>query len=324
MFKLFRKSTWIIAAISSLFLTGCMAEPEKALRVGTNLWPGYETLYLARDLGYFEKSPIHLVELSSTTDVLHAFRNGILEVAALTLDETLTLLQTETDLKVILIMDISNGADAIVAKPSSIAELSDLTGNRIAVENSAVGATMLIRALEHAKLSLEDVEIIPATVDKHYALYMSGEVDAVVTFDPVRIKLLNAGAKTLFDSSQINGQIVDILVTRKEFLNNRTSTLQTLVNGQFKALNYLQNHPKEAAKMLAPRLEVTPNELTKSFKSIIIPDLTENKLLMNGNGNGTAPPLHQTAKKLIAMMLERDLLFKKPQIDNLVSDRFLQ
>ncbi len=320
MFKILRKSTWMIAAISSLFLTGCTVGPEKVLRIGTNLWPGYETLYLARDLGYFEKSPISLVELSSATDVLHAFRNGVLEVAALTLDETLTLLQTEADLRVILVMDISSGADALLARPPSISGLSNLKGNRIAVENSAVGAIMLARALERAKLSTEEVEIIPATVDNHYELYMSGRVDAVVTFDPVRTQLVKEGAKTLFDSHEIPGQIVDVLVTRKAVLKNRPDILQTLVNGQFKALNYLHSHPEEAAKKLAPRLGVTPNELTESFKGVILPNLTENQLLMKGSD----PLLRQTARELVAMMLERDLLFKEPQIDALVSDRFLQ
>lgn len=320
MFKILRKGTWMIAVINSLFLTGCMAEPEKALRIGTNLWPGYETLYLARDLGYFEKSPIRLVELSSATDVLHAFRNGVLEVAALTLDETLTLLQTEADLRVILVMDISSGADALLARPSSISGLSHLKGTRIAVENSAVGAIMLTRALERAKLSTEEVEIISATVDNHYELYMSGRVDAVVTFDPVRTQLVNEGAKTLFDSHEIPGQIVDVLVTRKSFLKNRSDILQTLVNGQFKALNYLHNYPEEAAKKLAPRLGITPTELTESFKGVILPNLTANQLLIKGSD----PLLRQTARELVAMMLERGLLFKEPQIDTLVSDRFLQ
>lgn len=305
--------------ISSLFLTGCIAEPEKPLRVGTNLWPGYETLYLAQNLGYFENKPIRLVELSSATDVLHAFRNGILDVAALTLDETLTLLQTDPDLKVILVMDISNGADALLANPASILGLSSLKGARIAVENSAVGAIMLTRALERANLTIKDVEIISATVDKHYELYMSGKVDAVVTFDPVRIKLLNVGAKTLFDSHQIPGQIVDVLVTRKTLLKNRPDILQTLLNGQFQALTYLHNHPEKAAKKIAPRLAITPNELTQSFQGITLPDLHANQLLMKGPN----PKLQNTARQLVTMMLEKKLLFKEPQINNLISDRFL-
>jgi len=92
-----------------------------------------------------------------------------------------------------------------------------------------------------------------------------------------------------------------------------------LVNGQFKALNYLRSHPEEAAKKLAPRLGITPNELTESFKGVVLPNLTANQLLIKG----TDPLLRQTARELVAMMLERGLLFKEPQIDTLISDRFL-
>lgn len=320
MFNFLKRTVWIASVIVGLFFTGCAEEPKKPLRVGTNLWPGYETLYLARDLGFFEGSPIRLVELSSATDVIHAFRNGLLEVAALTLDETLTLLQTETDLRIFLIMDISSGADALLARASTVSKLSDLKDSRIAVENSAVGATMLIRALERANLSVDEIEIVPATVDRHVELYDAGKVDAVVTFDPVRTQLISKGAKVLFDSREIPGQIVDVLVTRKSLLEGRTEVLQQLVNGQFKSLEFLRNHPKETAKKLAPRLAITPDELTNSFKGMVLPGLTANQALIKGS----SPLLRQTARELISMMIERGLLFKEPRTEALVSDRFLQ
>jgi len=319
MFKFLGKGTWIIGAIISLFLMGCTTEPEKPLRVGTNLWPGYELLYLARDLDYFEKSPIRLVELSSATDVLRAFRNGILDVAALTLDETLTLLQTEPDLRVILVLDISNGADALLAKPS-IKDIFALKGHRIAVENSAVGAIVMAHVLEVARLSTEDVEITTATVNNHYELYKQGKVDAVVTFDPMRTKLINEGANVLFDSSQISGQIVDVLVTRKELLMHRSKTLQVLVDGQLKALNYLRSHPQEAIKRIAPRLAITQDELAESYKGMVLPGLLANRKLVFG----PTSPLQQTVNELVSMMLEKDLLYKEPQIDALISDAFIQ
>jgi len=320
MFKILRNNRWILGVVMSLFLMSCTSEPEKVVRVGTNFWPGYETLYLARSLGYFENSPVRLVELSSTTDVLQAFRNGLLEVAALTMDETLTLLQTESDLRVILVLDISSGADALLANPSSIPALLDLKGKRVAVENSAVGATVLIRALERANLTPEDIKIIPATVNSHYEFYRNGKVDAVVTFEPIKTRLMKEGAKVLFDSREIPGQIVDVLVTRKGLLDKQSKTLQLLVNAQFKALTYLRSHPEEAAKMIAPRLAISPEELTESYKGMVLPSLTVNQSLIKGAN----PALRQTAKELISMMMERGLLYKEPQIETLISDRFVQ
>jgi NitT/TauT family transport system substrate-binding protein len=318
MFKVTRKIRWLLGAVVTLLLIGCSAEVEKSLRVGTNLWPGYETLYLARERGYFEGSPVHLVELSSATDVMHAFRNDVLEVAALTLDEALTLLQTETDLQIILVMDSSSGADVLLAKPA-IQRLSDLKGKRIAVENNAVGALLLARALEVAKLSMTEVEIVPATVSGYYELYKQGKVDAVVTFDPVRTQLMKEGAEILFDSGDIPGQIVDVLVARKSLIANRPEALQALVDGQFKALDYLFNYPKEAAKVIAPRLAITPAELTEGYKGMVLPGQVGNSRFMSGD----KPELEEIAEELVFMMLEKKLLFKRPQLDELITDQFL-
>jgi len=41
------------------------------------------------------------------------------------------------------------------------------------------------------------------------------QVDAIVTFEPVKSELLSSGANILFDSHQIPGRIVDVLVVRK-------------------------------------------------------------------------------------------------------------
>ena len=63
-------------------------KPPQSLRLGTNVFPGYELLYLARDLGFYKGKPIHMVELTSASEVQHALRTDNLEAAALTLDET--------------------------------------------------------------------------------------------------------------------------------------------------------------------------------------------------------------------------------------------
>ncbi len=144
---------FILVLLIPSLMQGCERGPAPPLRVGSNVWPGYETLYLARSLGIFASTPIKLVELPSVTEVTHAFRNGGLEVAALTLDEALALLQQDTSLRVILVVDVSNGGDAVLARPE-ITSLAQLKNRRIGVENSAVGAIMLDGLLTTANKSV--------------------------------------------------------------------------------------------------------------------------------------------------------------------------
>jgi NitT/TauT family transport system substrate-binding protein len=94
----------------------CSESSPPPLSVGSNQWPGYEPLHLAEKLDLHDGYPIKLVELTSATDVMNAFKYGQLDVAALTLDEVLLLAEDVSDLIVFLVMDISNGADKLIAK----------------------------------------------------------------------------------------------------------------------------------------------------------------------------------------------------------------
>ncbi len=67
-------------------LIACNSQTEKPLRVGTIPWAGYELLYLARDLQYYNNAEIKLKALASNTEVMHAFRQGQLDIAAATLE----------------------------------------------------------------------------------------------------------------------------------------------------------------------------------------------------------------------------------------------
>jgi len=48
---------FLLAPLILSVLFACSAEQESPLRVGTNIWPGYEPFYLARELGYYEQQP---------------------------------------------------------------------------------------------------------------------------------------------------------------------------------------------------------------------------------------------------------------------------
>lgn len=98
--KIKRFCTFLAALAMAIALAACTTFQEP-LRIGANEWPGYESLYLARSLGYFEKPPIQLVEYTSA-EVSRALRSGAIKAAALTLDETLLLVQNNIEPRLIL------------------------------------------------------------------------------------------------------------------------------------------------------------------------------------------------------------------------------
>ncbi|WP_176329923.1 ABC transporter substrate-binding protein [Thioflexithrix psekupsensis] len=280
--------------------------PDAPLRIGTNFWPGYEPLYLARSLGYLTDDKVRLVENSSTSQSLRRFLEQHTEGAALTLDEVLSLYQATTDACIVLVMDISEGADVVMGKPS-LQQLSDVKGVRIGVENTAVGAYMLARALQAAELSVTDVTIVPLALDQHEAGYLSGKVDAVVTFEPVRSRLLAAGAVQLFDSSQIRGEIVDVLVVRKSHLDKYPEQAHYVINNWFGALDYFASHTEDAVTRMAPRMQLPASEVVAMYEGLTLPDRDENRQLLTRAPN-TSEPLRDTLHQLNRIMQEQHLL----------------
>lgn len=302
-----------------LFLFSCQPKPQSTLRIATNVWPGYEPIYLARSLHLYDSQTIRLVEMKSASQVSHAIRNGTVEAAALTLDETLNLMQNnDLDLRVILVMDISNGADALLANPS-INSLAELRGKRIGVENTATGAVVLDAALQKANLQAKEVDIISMTVNDHIHAWQSGQIDAVVTFDPVRSTLINDGAKILFDSSQISGRILDVLVVRAETITHHKAALKSLVFGYFVALDYLKYHTPSATKIMATRLQTDPSQVIEQFNGLQIPNLDENHLWLSGS----EPLLNSSAQNLVQLMRKQHLLENDLNLNSLADAAFL-
>ena len=120
-------------------LTGCPAPAQAPLRIGTNTWLGYDPLYLAKDLGFFPGDSVQPIRFASSSASIQALSERKLEAVALTLDEVLSISQFDTDLTVVLVLDFSHGADALLARPEFVGP-GDLKGHRIGVEVSAVGA----------------------------------------------------------------------------------------------------------------------------------------------------------------------------------------
>lgn len=305
--------------VSCLAPLSCVRSPQPMLRIATNVWPGYEMLYLARSLDLYQDAPIRLVEMPSASQSLHAIRNGIVEAAALTLDEALNLMQDPSlDLRVILVMDVSNGADALLGR-GDLVEVQQLRGKRVGVENTATGAVVLDAALERAGLHAEDIVIVPKTVNDHLAAWKNQEIDALITFEPVRSSLLAEGAHELFNSSQIPGRILDVLLVRADAIEAHRASLKKLVGAYFAAQDYLRQQPDDAAKRMAPRLAVSPQEVLAMFKGLGLPDLSENRRWLAA----PAPALHKVATDLAALMRRHDLLQTDVKTDFLAESGFL-
>jgi NitT/TauT family transport system substrate-binding protein len=290
--------------LPALMLAGCSEAPEPPLGVGANVWPGYEPLYLARERGYLDDDAIHPVEYLSASQVQRALANGTIDVAALTLDEALRATTESPELRVFLVADISAGGDAIIARPG-VEELADLAGRRIAVEDTALGAYFLALALERAGLKPADVEQVPLRVNEHETAFREGRVDAAVTFEPVRSRLLQAGGHSLFDSRRTPDRIVDVLVTREAVLRDRRVAIEGLVTAWFRARADLLDPDDDSAREFAARREgVAPADIAAALEGLEFPDRAANRRLLAG----PEPTLAESCRRMTDFLVSNELL----------------
>ena len=295
-------------------LTGCVREPESALRIGTNVWIGCEPLYLARELGQLDPKAVQLVEYPSASEVMRAFRNQAIDGMVISLDELFGIAADGLQPRIILVVDVSHGADVVVGRPG-MRTMKDLKGKRVAVESGALGAFVLSRALALDGMQASDVSVVHLESNEQPGAFEKRQVDGAVTFDPYRTLFLRAGAATLFDSTRIPGEIVDLLAVRSTVLDRQPKAIQALLAGWFGAIGYLKREPRDAARRMGTRQQTTGEQFLEALQGLRIPSREENLSMLGG----TAPELAVTGRRLMALMLEAKLLRAGLEIESLLA-----
>ncbi len=307
----------VLLACSVPWLSACSPDTSP-MRLALNAWAGYALLFLAQDLGLLEENSCRLVEFPSNTASMLALANGEVTLAALTLDELLQARESGVDLRVVMVFDESHGADMVMVR-SDIHSLQQLRGRRIAVESTAVGALMLSKLLSEAGLEATDLVKVPLTADQHIDAYRAGRVDAVITFEPMASQLRSLGARRLLDSSQFPGLIVDVLAVPAPSLAPHGPALRALIQAHERALRHLQSQPQDAAKRLAPHLQITPEEVLMALRGIHLIDAKDNHRWLSGPN----PALMQSAHMVSQLMLASRLLRTQPRLTSLCAPEFL-
>jgi NitT/TauT family transport system substrate-binding protein len=301
-------AAWLVACLA--LLPGCTSwnqEPEP-LRVGLLVWPPYELAHLAHDLGYYDPSRIRLVDYRSPAEVVRAYRYGLIDVMALTTEYFLQLRATEDTHRIIMVVDVSQGGDALLARPG-IEGMADLRGHRVGLEASALGAHVLLRCLDTHGLGRSDVTAVPIDVPDHMRGFEHQRVDALVTYEPTRTRLLAEGARELCTSRDLGEDIVDVLITRSDAIDRRGDDLRHLVDGWQRALAFLKRRPEDAAAYMGAREGLTPEQLLEALARVRLGDRQLNAELLHGDH----PPLVRTLGRIRGLFLEHGLL--KPPLD---------
>src|SRR5262249_49574702 len=149
-----------------------------------------------------------------------------------------------------------------------------------------------------------DVNVVHLESNEQSIAFDKGQVDGAVTFDPYRTQFLRAGATTLFDSTRIPGEIVDLLAVRASVVDQRPKALQELLVGWFNAIDYMKRDPADAARRMGIRQQITGEQFLEAQQGLRVPSRDENLKMLGG----ATPELAVTGRRLMGLMLEAKLL----------------
>lgn len=291
-----------------LSLLGC-GEQTDTLRIGANRWLGYGPLYLADDLHWMAPSGYRLVEYPHTTGVLRGYRNGLLDAALLTLDEALILQSSGLPVQILLVADVSAGADVLFAKPQ-ITQLEQLRGQRIGVENSALGAFFLSRILDLAKLQPGEVSVLDMPVNEHLHALREGRIDAAINFASATASLMPLGVHPLLDSRALPNEIIDVLVINPMRVSSEQA--RHLRELWFTSQEQWFAQRQASDPRLSRRLGLSSDELTQTLAGLQIGDRALNQQLLD---SGT---LQHSLEQLHDYLLSRRLLNKPAETQGML------
>lgn len=258
--------SWFLLML--VFLAGCIKPEDKPVTISINPWPGYEFLFLAEQLGFFEEAgvPIKLVQLASLGDSQRAYINGRVDGMASTLIEAV---QAEhlggAPLKVVLISDYSNGGDVILSG-SDIKRVGELKGRPVGAEVSSLGVFVLQRALAKEGLMLDDVKVINTEQADGQALLDDGKIEAFVSYPPYSVNVLKDNRyHVLFSSAEIPFEIVDTVSISEAVLEEHPQLVSRLHTAWQMALDYTRDNPEQAYRIMAEREGIT----VEDFKAVV-------------------------------------------------------
>ena len=267
---------WVILIL--VITPACSSQPQivySPLRVGWSDWSGDYIFVLAEQLGLYEKYgvAVDLYYRETYQDNVIQFASGFLDTTNFQIGDIL-FLTSSNDLKVVAILDSSNGADFVVAT-GDINSPVDLKGKRIGARVGNIYSELLIQEmLKKFGLSVLDVELVNISPEK-VAGNLGKTIDAGHTWAPYDEEALRMGNKVVFSSAETQNLFQDVIAFRKDLLTNRSQDARAFLAAVLEAADYWNDNPEQASQLIA-------DYITTNIRPTLIGEISSEGAILYG------------------------------------------
>lgn len=263
------KQTFTAAAILAATLgTPLSAEQKTEFKVAWSIYVGWMPWGYLEDSGIMDKwadkygIDVEIVQINDYIESINQYTAGAFDGVSATNMDTLSIPSGGgVDTTALIVGDFSNGNDAVILKGEG--DVSTLKGKPVNLVELSVSHYLLARALDKVGLSEADLGGVINTSDADMiAAYATPDVEAVVTWNPLVSSILEEpGANKIFDSAQIPGEIIDLMVVNTETLADNPAFGKALAGAWYEVMALMSSDTPEGKAAREAMAEASGTDL---------------------------------------------------------------
>jgi NitT/TauT family transport system substrate-binding protein len=231
-----------VVAVSALGPQPALAEKKESFRVAWSIYVGWMPWAYAAEKGIVGKwgekygIEIEVVQINDYIESINQFSAGAFDGCVMTNMDALSIpAGGGLDSTALIIGDFSNGNDGVVVKGDL--GIADLAGKNVNLVELSVSHYLLARALDKGGIAERDLTVVNTSDADMVAAFKTADVEAVVTWNPLLSEIAaEPGAKVLYTSEDIPGEIIDMLVVNTETLADNPSFGKALAGAWYEVM----------------------------------------------------------------------------------------
>jgi NitT/TauT family transport system substrate-binding protein len=301
------------------------ARAEEQVTLATVAWIGYAPFYVAVEKNLFEKYGVKvaLKDFADPALIPSALQSGGIQGAMYTYDQVISLVANGNDFRVVMPIDYSNGADAVVAL-KSIKSMADLKGKKVAYPFATCDNLLVAYGLQKSGLTEADVEGLDTTPENVAGALVGGAV-AGATYEPNVSKILkldvNGGYHAIYTSASAPGLITDILYFSTDYISKNPKAIDGVIKGYIDGMAFIKDHPDEAYAIVAKYFSTTVDDVKEQAKGAYNIPVAE----MGGyfTPHDDAKSLFTSGKLIADVLVKRGQIKAAPKIEDTFDAKFV-